>query len=103
MNISIWLLIVCGFILYFLGTLTACILGISQVGKAKMNEAASQRKFEQERDSHNGTKKYYINKLKDIDKQVCEKVREAEWSGHLRGLDKAQELADKVFKDKEAK
>ena len=39
---------------------------------------AEKNLFELEKDSHNGTKKYYINKIKDIDKQVAEKMTVAE-------------------------
>ena len=60
---------------------------------------AEKNLFELEVESHKGTKKYYINKIKDIDKQVAEKMIEAEHTGYIRGMDRAQEITDKVFKE----
>ena len=100
--ISIWLFIVMFFFAGAIGYATCWLCTKAKVGDAVMKKAHWKRQFENERDSHNGTQKRYIEliqKLKEIDKQVAEKVRDAEQGGYLRGLDKAQELTNEVFKE----
>jgi len=70
-----------------------------EIRNAFAGESYWRNQYFMEKDSHKGTKKYYINKIKDIDKQVIEKMTEAEHIGYIRGMDRAQEITDKVFKE----
>ena len=88
--IATWLFIVLFFGIYTLGFFTACILGSHRICEAEMSEAKAKRKFELERDSNNGTQKRYI--------ELVQKVKDAEHIGYMRGMDRAQEITDKVFK-----
>ena len=52
---------------------------------------AEKNLFELEKDSHRGTEKRYI--------ELVQKVKDAEHIGYMRGMDRAQEITDKVFKE----
>ena len=68
--ISIWLFIVMFFFAGAIGYATCWLCTKAKVSDAVMKKAYWHKQFELEKESHNGTKKYYINKLKGADQTI---------------------------------
>ena len=66
-----------------------------EIRSARFDESMQRKAFNLERDSHNGTQKRCM--------ELTNKLKKVDHNGYIRGLNKAQEIADKVFKDKETK
>ena len=98
MTINIFLFIGILMAVSCFGVFTACLLGASKVSGLeedkvywKQQYSDTDKQLKLERDSHKGTEKRYI--------ELVQKVKDAEHNGFLRGMERAREITDKVFKE----
>lgn len=75
-SIDVYLFVAGGFALYTIGFITASFLGGAKIGDAQQSESYWRQLYQLERDSHNGTQKRYISKIKEAEKIINDLTEE---------------------------